>query len=43
MTTIATGGSAAWDEFFTPESHAAITAVTGFHADFGLIDKHSLL
>ncbi|MGC2636161.1 MAG: hypothetical protein WA294_03215 [Acidobacteriaceae bacterium] len=43
MTTIAAGGSAAGHEFFAPESHAAITAVTGFYAYFGFIDKHSLL
>jgi hypothetical protein len=43
VTAVAPRGSPAGNKLFTPESHTAITAVTGFYADFGFIDKHSLL
>jgi hypothetical protein len=42
MAAVAAGRSAARDKFLAPERHAAITAVTGFYAYFGFIDKHSL-
>ncbi len=42
VTAVAAGGSAAGNELFAAKSHATITPVTGFDANFGLIDKHSL-
>ena len=37
---VAAGGSAAGNEFFPPEGHAAVAAVAGLDANFGFIDKH---
>ena len=37
---VAAGGTAAGDEFFAAEGHAAVAAVAGFYFDFCFIDKH---
>jgi hypothetical protein len=38
---VAAGGTAAGDELFAAEGHAAVAAVAGFDANFGFIDEHS--
>jgi hypothetical protein len=40
VASVAAGRAAAGDEFFAPEGHAAVAAVSGFYANFGFIDKH---
>jgi len=37
---VAAGGTAAGDELFAAEGHAAIAAVAGFYSDFCFIDEH---
>ena len=37
---VAAGGTAAGDELFAPEGHAAIAAVAGLDANSGFIDEH---
>jgi len=40
VTAVAAGGTAAGDEFFAPEGHAAVAAVAGFDANSCFIDEH---
>ncbi len=40
VASVAAGRPAPGDEFFTPEGHTAIAAVSGMNANFGFIDKH---
>ena len=37
---VAAGGTAAGDEFFAAEGHAAVAAVAGFDADLCFVDEH---
>jgi glyoxylase-like metal-dependent hydrolase (beta-lactamase superfamily II) len=40
IASVAAGGAAARNVFFTAKGYAAIAAVTGLHEDFGFINKH---
>ena len=40
---VAARRSPARDKLLPPKGHAAITAVSGFYANFGFIDEHQLL
>src|SRR5882757_2507653 len=40
FTAVTAGWSSAWDEFFPPEGHTAVSAVAGLDSDFGFIDEH---
>ena len=37
---VAAGGTAAGDEFFAAEGHAAVAAVAGLDSDLGFVDEH---
>jgi hypothetical protein len=37
---VAAGGTAARDELFAAEGHAAVAAVAGFDANFGFVEEH---
>jgi hypothetical protein len=39
---VAAGGAALGNEFFTPESHAAVATVTGFNTNSCLVNKHAI-
>ena len=38
--TIAAGGSSAWNVFFATERDAAVATVAGFYVDFGFVNEH---
>jgi hypothetical protein len=40
---IATIGSAFWDEFFTPKAQATMATISGYNLDLSFIYKHSRL
>jgi hypothetical protein len=43
VATVAARWTAAGDEFFAAEGHAAVAATSGLDANFGFIDEHYLL
>ena len=40
LAAVPTRRPAAWDELLPPECHAAVSAIAGFHPNFGFVNEH---